>query len=333
MKTHVKIFVVLSSLCLLTFCQKDDEMPEVKPDLSVDSLKILQTNIPEGLYTDLTFISETEGFAISNSGGIVKTTDGGYNWVEISSPCNCFLSKIQFTDRNTGYITGGDDAGAYLLKTTDSGQGWELTDLQTPGNAKPSGMFFLSATEGFISGEKLFRKTTDGGKTWSDVMGTITGTISDVTFRNNKEGYAAAEDGKYLKTADGGKNWQSVQTNTDIRLKKIYFAGSKILAKCLNNEFIDLATGNKIFTVPDSAFKFLFLDDRRCVGIGQHYETGYLPYGDIFLTSDAWETFSQKKYSPQSEALNVTAISRLKEGIVIIIGSGAINTSVIELKY
>jgi len=333
MKTHVMVLTVLCSLCLLTFCEKANEMPEVTPDLSVDSLKILQTNIPDGLYTDLTFISETEGFAISNSGGIVKTTDGGYNWVEISTPCNCFLVKIQFTDRNTGYITGGDDEGAYLLKTTDSGHNWELTDLNTPGNVKPSGMFFLSATEGFISGEKLFRKTTDGGKTWTDVLGTITETISDVTFRNNKEGYAAAENGKYLKTVDGGKNWQSLQANTSLRLKKIYFAGSKILVKCLNNEFVDLATGNKIFTVPESAFKFLFLDDRRCIGIGQHYETGFLPYGDIFLTSDAWDTFRQKKYSPQSEALNVTAMSKLKDGTVIIIGSGAINTSVIELKY
>jgi hypothetical protein len=75
------------------------------------------------------------------------------------------------------------------------------------------------------------------------------------------------------------------------------------------------------------------LNDIKCIGIGQHYETGYLPYGDVFLTNDAWATFSQKKYSPQSEAMNVTAIANVEDGRVIIIGCGAINTSVIELRY
>jgi hypothetical protein len=51
------------------------------------------------------------------------------------------------------------------------------------------------------------------------------------------------------------------------------------------------------------------------------------------LTNDAWTTFSQKKYNPQSEAMNITAIGRTKEGRVIIIGFGAINSSVIELLY
>jgi hypothetical protein len=116
-------------------------------------------------------------------------------------------------------------------------------------------------------------------------------------------------------------------------LKKIYFADSKSYTKCRTSVFIDLETGNKAFIVPDSAFNFLFLNESRCIGIGQHYEVGFLPYGDIFLTNDAWTTFSQKKYNPQSEAMNVTAIGRAKEGRVIIIGCGTVNSSVIELRY
>ena len=36
-----------------------------------------------------------------------------------------------------------------------------------------------------------------------------------------------------------------------------------------------------------------------------------------------WATFNQKKYNPQSEAMNVTAIAKVKKGKVIIIGFGA----------
>lgn len=39
------------------------------------------------------------------------------------------------------------------------------------------------------------------------------------------------------------------------------------------------------------------------------------------------------KYSPKSEVMNVTAIAKGKEGRVILIGRGAVNTSVIELLY
>lgn len=327
------ITAFVSLLFLWSSCEKNGETPTNFPNLSIDSLKILQTNIPGGLYTDLTFINETKGFAISNIGGIVKTTDGGYSWEQLLSPVNFFLSKIQFTDSQTGYIIGGDNTGGYLLKTINAGQNWQLINLQTPDNERPTGLFFLDNSTGFISGEKLFRKTTDGGQTWSDVIDPVSENINDVSFKNANEGYATSDNGKYLKSTDGGNTWQSMKSSTSAHLKKIYFAESKSFAKCLTNVFIDLSTGNKAFTVPDSAFNFLFLNESSCVGIGQHYEVGFLPYGDIFLTNDSWATFDQKKYTPQSEAMNVTAISKVKNGEVLIIGFGAINTAVIELRY
>jgi hypothetical protein len=164
-------------------------------------------------------------------------------------------------------------------------------------------------------------------------MDPISENIADISFKNGNEGYATSDNGKYYKSTDGGKTWQTKLANTSDHLKKIYFAESKSYAKCRTNVFVDLGIGNKSFTVPDSAFNFLFLNESRSIGIGQHYEVGFLPYGDIFLTNDAWATFNQKKFSPQNEAMNVTAIAKLKNGEVIIIGFGAINTTVIELRY
>jgi photosystem II stability/assembly factor-like uncharacterized protein len=333
MKAQKIITGFICLLSLFTSCEKDGEAPINFPNLSIDSLKILQTNIPGGLYTDLTFINETIGFAISNFGVIIKTTDGGFNWEQLLSPANFFLSKIQFTDSQTGFIIGGDNTGGYLLKTVNAGQDWQLINLNTPDKERPTGMFFLNNTTGFISGKKLFRKTTDGGQTWSDVMGSVSENINDVSFKNAGEGYVASDNGKYLKSTDGGNTWQSMQSSTSDHLKKIYFAESKSFVKCRTNVFIDLSTGNKAFTVPDSALNFLFLNDSKCIGIGQHYEVGFLPYGDIFLTNDAWVTYNQKKYSPQSEAMNITAMAKVKDGEVIMFGYGVINSTVIFLKY
>ena len=340
MKARNGMILISSLLFLLASCEEnsqapegDREIPADSQNLSIDSLRILQTSIPEGLYTDLTFVSETTGFAISNSGDIVKTNDGGLSWEELSSPANFFLKRIQFVDSETGYIVGGDNTGGYILKTIDAGQHWELFNLGTPDNVMPTGLFFLNDTTGYISGEKLFRKTIDGGKTWSEVIDQVSGNIRDVAFKSANEGYAAADSGKYWKSDDGGTSWQPMQVNTADHLKRIYFAEEKILAKCLNNAFVDLETGERVCSVPEGASNFLFLDDTRCIGIGQHYEGEYLPYGDVFLTNDAWRTFVWKKYSPQSEALNITAIAAVKEGKVLMIGSGTVNMSVIELRY
>ncbi len=333
MKAQIKTGLIFCSFLLMISCEQN-ERPHIDiSNLSTDSLRILQTNIPVNHYTDLTFTDKSCGFAITNSGDIIKTTDGGYSWEELSSPVNFFLSKIQFTDDNTGYIIGGDDTGGYLLKTDDSGRTWQLTDLQTPDNERPTGMTFISKETGYISGRKLFRKTYDGGITWIEVLDNLSENINDISFKNSVEGYAASDKGKYYKTIDGGKTWNLLQANTSENLEKVYFAGSGTYAKCQTSIFVDLVTGNSAFTVPQGALNFLFIDENRSIGIGQHYENGFLPYGDIFLTNDAWETFNQKKYNPQSEALNVTAIAKENDGKVVMLGSGTINSSVIILQY
>jgi hypothetical protein len=51
------------------------------------------------------------------------------------------------------------------------------------------------------------------------------------------------------------------------------------------------------------------------------------------MTNDAWVSFSQKSYSPQSEAMNVTAIAKPEDGKVIMIGCGTVNISIIQLVY
>jgi len=69
------------------------------------------------------------------------------------------------------------------LKTVNAGQTWQLTNLQTPDEERPTGMFFLNNTTGFISGKLLFRKTVDGGQSWSEVMDPISENINDVSFK------------------------------------------------------------------------------------------------------------------------------------------------------
>src|SRR5580658_487807 len=59
--------------------------------------------------------------AVGDAGTIVRTTDGGATWVQISSGTNAALTGVSFADGSTGIAVGS--AGA-ILRTTDAGLTW-----------------------------------------------------------------------------------------------------------------------------------------------------------------------------------------------------------------
>ncbi len=149
-------------------------MPDTSYNLRVDSLRVLTTDIPYDKYNDAVFVNSMTGFAVSDNGRIVKTIDGGYHWTTLSSGVNFLLKKIRFVNSQAGFVIGGDSTGGYLLKTTDAGLNWQKIDLHMPEPGWPTGLFFLDADRGFITGKKYFKKTTDGGLTWTDAAGPVT---------------------------------------------------------------------------------------------------------------------------------------------------------------
>ena len=72
----------------------------------------------------------TTGYAVGNSGTILKTTDGGANWVAQTSGTANICSDVHFpVDATTGYAVGSSGT---ILKTTDGGANWVA---QTSGTA------------------------------------------------------------------------------------------------------------------------------------------------------------------------------------------------------
>ena len=67
---------------------------------------------------------------------ILKTTDGGLNWLEKPHPLLAnlrSLNTVEFVDTNTGWI-GGDEGACCrgsICKTTDGGESWNCQDLSS----------------------------------------------------------------------------------------------------------------------------------------------------------------------------------------------------------
>lgn len=322
-----KISIFLLYVFLLFSCSKS-EVPVIDsiPNLSLDNLKTISTNIPDDDYSDLTFIDQNTGFAVSKSGHIIKTSDAGYNWKQLLVPTSVRLEKIQFTDNNTGYVIGGNEKSGYLLKTTDAGQTWNSINLNTM--ECPRGMFFLNNSVGFITGKDLFIKTVDGGQTWTNMKDASSFMYLDVNFKNVNEGIVTSSNGIYYKTTNGGASWTKVQTTETLFMYEIYYVNSKTLIKNSSGELIDISN-NSLVKVPNTS-KLLFLNSNKSIAIGQLYPNqGFYPNGTINITNDFWQNSLQKLYSPVTEAYIFRAISKINDKKVMILGHNANGASIV----
>jgi len=81
-----------------------------------------QNPLPQGntLYS-VCFIDTNIGFAVGWEGTIIKTTNGGNNWMIQKIGTSDLFFSVCFTDINTGYVVGYNGT---ISKTTDGGNIW-----------------------------------------------------------------------------------------------------------------------------------------------------------------------------------------------------------------
>jgi photosystem II stability/assembly factor-like uncharacterized protein len=167
------------------------------------------------------FLNDNLGFVSGIHGTILKTTDGGNNWVRKNTGINTDLALVQFVSPSVGYasggFSGGSDKNTALIKTSNGGDSWTSLTVQT--NKCGGGMYFINADTGFYAyADSLYKnsritKTTDGGLTWNDVYLGDDDTqvwISYFHFTDKNNGFASANHGRIIKTSDGGNTWQVV---------------------------------------------------------------------------------------------------------------------------
>ncbi len=150
------------------------------------------------------FINRNTGWICGDAGIILKTTNGGVNWINQSSGLsNKILADIFPVNENLIYAVGFFET---FLKSTNGGNNWVILENGIFGNSHSyESCFFLNELTGWIGTSfPGTRKTTDGGITF--MQQNVNDIPEDIYFKDSINGNFSAG-GSVGKTTDGGNNW------------------------------------------------------------------------------------------------------------------------------
>jgi len=171
------------------------------------------------------FLDVDNGYATGDAGTVLKTSNGGASWIDVSIPSTYPVSDLSFVTPLLGWVVTGDPNNSMstgsVWNTSDGGTTWNQQSLGTT-NAR-LGVSFVSATNGWACGANNgpwdIRATTNGGSSWTLQSGSGYGWTYDIDCISSTLGwtvgvvYFPSSSGFVLKTTNG-TSWTQLNTGT-----------------------------------------------------------------------------------------------------------------------
>ena len=177
----------------------------------------VHTNI-DGILNQVTFPSDSVGYAVGYNSLIMKTINQGVTWNYLNTDVieNTHTAfTVEFLNIDTGFVAFANGPGYAFLFTHDGGETWQNTDFGTVyGRAKLQKI--NDSTIYSLPYDNKFYKSTDYGASWEPVfLPENTGSSRDMHFFNKDTGIVAIREfssscgsNYYLaRTNDGGLSW------------------------------------------------------------------------------------------------------------------------------
>ena len=212
------LFIVLVSVVIILSFNTSDESKINTTNSGWQLQTNLQTLLNGRTITDMTFIDSLTGFAAcgilsgSDTGYLVKTTNGGNNWfINFSNPTQYsnIYKKIIFVNNNIGYAcgTGGTP---FLCKTTDQGITWVKTSYTfcygfVGMSILGTDTIYIADDDALVGG--VFR-STNGGQNWQNIYSAGQYNPRDIYMINGMIGFY--NQGNLYKTINGGYSWTQI---------------------------------------------------------------------------------------------------------------------------
>ena len=169
---------------------------------------VQQSGTTNPLY-DIEFINRSTGWSCGDGGYIIKTTNGGENWIQQGAGVTFEpLLGIHPVDSNTVYAVGYFRT---IVKSTDGGTTWIKIESGMQEDGSYECVFFINNLTGWIGNfdnpKYGVRKTINGGQTIFSIP--FNGIPRDLYFKDSLNGVGVGGLSYIYRTTDGGLNWSS----------------------------------------------------------------------------------------------------------------------------
>lgn len=181
--------------------------------------------MPSGI-CNFTAVDATHVFGVGRANGpahLIATSDAGATWTATDlSPTFMMVIDAHFTSPTEGFVAGMDTKGhASVQHTADAGKTFDTVFTSKTANSLIWKINFPSDQVGYVAvqdaaeGPPTFAKTTDGGKTWTELPLPALATATTpypaigVGFVTENVGWMSPEDSSLptYVTTDGGNTW------------------------------------------------------------------------------------------------------------------------------
>jgi photosystem II stability/assembly factor-like uncharacterized protein len=171
--------------------------------------------LPGHMHGGVHFFNENVGVALTYTAcykapaqrpatnGILRTTDGGATWQQITSRMGACGTNAPDAFGDTILWAAGDT----IWRSDDQGATWQQIPIAGADIASINAGSFITPDVGYVVGRSgMIKKTTDGGATWADIASPAANHLFGVDFVNESEGWITGID-TLLHTQDGGATW------------------------------------------------------------------------------------------------------------------------------
>lgn len=210
---------------------------------------VQQNSLTLANWNDVYCITEDFVVVVGSNGTILKTTDGGENWVQKNSGTTFNLTKVQFVNANVGYISANTNTSGLLLKTTDGGENWN--SVTAAGTSFINDFSRVNENIIFIiNDDGVLKKTSNGGQSFEKVN--TNDFIEKIQFINEQIGYASNGSFSFVKTIDGGSSWSVIGSLGAFPANGAFFF--------LNEQVGFVNTTKNLSKTTDGGLNFTYLD-------------------------------------------------------------------------
>ncbi|MFL6375126.1 MAG: WD40/YVTN/BNR-like repeat-containing protein, partial [Pyrinomonadaceae bacterium] len=167
-----------------------------------------QNPLPQGnpLYSIQFAPDKVTGYAVGSDGTILRTENGGFDWMRQDARTTVSLSGVFVRDEDTAFAVGSRGT----LVTTLNGKDWRPVPIDTKDHLAAIVFAGKDRNVGWIVGTYgRILKTIDAGLTWKQQTSGTREQLLRIDAFDETHAAAVGLNGIVLTTTDGGDTWRS----------------------------------------------------------------------------------------------------------------------------